>query len=219
MADHSVRFRLLVSSGGVQPAFTVPATTQLSLQIATRLISAAPHAFTGVRFVASRDISVQAFKDSTVILVGSPRASPWLNLFENKLNFQFEHDPARRVSAFRNRQALPGEDDAYAASPSDAVGGKVYSLVALMPNLAGNGRVLMLVGTRSEGTEAAAEAVTNPLVLAGILDELRDLDGSVPYFEALLESEVIGSAPATPRIVAVRRHKTSDQPSLASTFR
>ncbi|MBI1357852.1 MAG: hypothetical protein GC160_26240 [Acidobacteria bacterium] len=207
-----------LAAGGVAEGSPVPATTQLSLQIATRLISAQPDRFSQVRFVASRDMRIEGFKQGNVILVGSPRACPWLSLFEDRLNFQFEHDPVRRVSAFRNRRSLPGEAATYPAAPSNSVGGNVYSLVALASNLTHTGRVLILMGTRSEGTQAAAEAVTSPVILDSILQQVGSTDsGAIPDFEALLESKVMGSSTTPPKLIAVRRHESGEIDTLASS--
>lgn len=208
------RERALEIGGAVGPS-PVPATTQLSLQIATRLIASQPAVFSQVRFVASRDVRLDELKRNNVILVGSPRASPWLGLFEGALNFRFEHDPARRVSVFRNRSPLPGEHAEYAATSSEAFGGKVYSLVALAPNLGRTGSVLILMGTRSEGTRAAAEAVTSSPVLDRILDAVGYSGaGRAPYFEALLESSIMGDSTTPPKLVAVRRHEAVEGDSV-----
>jgi len=208
----------LGASGAVRHS-PVPATTQLSLRIATRLAAHQPERFGRVRFVPSREMRLQDFKDKNVILVGSPRACPWLSLFENTLNFQFEHDPVRHVSAFRNRSPQPGEPASYQATASNAVGGKVYSSVALLPNLTRTGRVLILMGARTEGTAAAGEAVTTPRILETILQAVGySGSGPLPYFEALLESRVIGNSSAAPNVVAVRRY-APDRTTLAAVYR
>jgi len=208
----------LGASGTVRHS-PVPATTQLSLRIATRLAAHQPERFGRVRFVPSREMRLQDFKDKNVILVGSPRACPWLSLFENTLNFQFEHDPVRLVSGFRNRSPQPGESASYQATASNGVGGKVYSSVALLPNLTRTGRVLILMGARAEGTAAAGEAVTTPRILETILQAVGYSGaGPLPYFEALLESRVIGNSTAAPQVVAVRRYEP-DRTTLTAEAR
>ncbi len=195
----------------------VPATTQLSLQIATRLAAHQPARFRRVRFLPSGDLRLEAFQKQNVILVGSPRACPWLSLFESSMNFQFQHDPVRRISRFRNLEPRPGEPGTFDAAPSDGPGGNVYSAVALLPNLSGSGHVLILMGTRTEGTAAAAEAVATPGILRSILSSAGyNGSGPVPYFEALLESRVIGDSTTTPQIISVRTHPRRHAPLTAS---
>jgi hypothetical protein len=197
----------------------VAATTQLSLKIATRLAAHQPERFGRVRFTPSGEVRLDSFKGQNVILVGSPRACPWLSLFEASMDFHFEHDPVRLVSGFRNLRPKHGEAALFAAAPSNSVGGKVYSTVASLPNLSGNGRVLILMGTRSEGTAAAAEAVTTPGILQSILAAAGySGTGAVPYFEALLESRVIGDSTTPPELVTVRTHSAA-APRLTASRR
>ncbi len=211
------RPRLEVYVGQNTTSSPVPATTQLSLQIATRLAAHQPARFGRVRFLPSGDLRLEAFQKQNVILVGSPRACPWLSLFESSMNFQFQHDPVRRISRFRNLEPRPGEPGTFDAAPSDGPGGNVYSAVALLPNLSGNGRVLILMGTRTEGTAAAAEAVATPRILRSILSSAGYTgSGPVPYFEALLESRVIGDSTTTPQIIAIRTHPPRNAPLTAS---
>lgn len=206
----------LLKSGLVKPS-PVTATTQLSLRIATQLAAHQPERFGRVRFVPAGEVRMQDFKETNVILVGSPRACPWLALFEESLNFQFEHDPVRHVSGFRNRRPRSGEASAFLATPSNEAGGKVYSTVALLPNLTRTGHILILMGTRTEGTAAAAEAVTTPRILKAILSSVGYTgSGPLPYFEALLEARVMGNATAEPQILTSRLY-SPDQPTLTAS--
>jgi len=123
-----------------------------------------------VRF--ARDMHVRDFEHGNYVIVGSRRGNPWSSLFDRNLNFSFEEDPATHVFYFRNRHPKPGEALNYVRS-SEAGGSTVgYVDVAMLPNLARTGTVLLLNGSSMEDTEAAAELVLNsvlPPVLAHAL--------------------------------------------------
>jgi len=184
---------------------TYQATTQLSLRIAARLLASQPVRLSHASFLPSREIGMRDFKEKNLILVGSPRACPWIGLFRDTLNFQFDYDRVHIQSSFRNRQPRPGEQALYMAPPAGQSGGTVYSVVALLPNLGHSGKVLILTGTREEGTEAAADVVTTPYVLKDVLRSIG-YDGAapLPFFEVLLESRRLAGVSMAPHVLGSR---------------
>ena len=198
----------------------VQATSQLSLRACAHLLAVQPARFSRVSFTSSREVRVQDFKAKNVILMGSPRACPWIELFDDSLSFHFEFDPSRNQSRFLNLRPGPGEQALYTAARSGDLSGKVYSLVALLPNLGYTGKVLILTGTRTEGTEAATDAVSTP----GTVDRILEAIGSrrlapLPYFEVLLESQFVDGVNLAPRILATRVYRAGRGPGTARALR
>lgn len=132
----------------------------------------------------SRMINMQDLQRGNFIFIGN---SPWLSLFDPKLNFIQQEDPATHTHTFLNRNPLPGEPGSYAVIGNWSTESTSYASIALLPNLAHTGYILILDGTGMEATEAAMEFLSSPesgdkikRILKG-----RELDDSAP-FEILL---------------------------------
>ena len=61
----------------------------------------------------ARNLNIRDFKASNFVLVGSPRANPWVELFEPKMNFLFDFDTKVGRPFFRNRSPRHGEQAVY----------------------------------------------------------------------------------------------------------
>ena len=105
-------------------------------------------------------VQLSDFKNHNAILFGSPTSNPWARLFGEKLNFQFEWDETRR-GMIRNRSPRPGEQSVYAMKSNPGESGRAYATIAFVPNVNGEGHVLLVEGTTAEGTEAAGEFITD----------------------------------------------------------
>jgi hypothetical protein len=152
----------------------------------------------------ARTIAGRDFNDGNIILFGSVTNNPWSNLFEERLNFRMVR---RAVPAFVNVQARPGELERY-ANPQDASinSGQGYARVALLPNLSGNGYVLLLTGLNMVTAEAAAEFVTNPKYLPELLKLFNSRTANdLPSFELLLQTSSFDTTPKDMSILAWRR--------------
>jgi hypothetical protein len=177
---------------------------------------------TGARFVGSvfnlrgvsrdrlsvryaRELEPRDFRGNHVILIGSARSNPWVELFEPKLNFRFEFDFARSRPVVRNQEPRKGELPAYEAGGSDGNSGEIYSTIALVPNLAGDGNVLIVSGTGTVGTESASDMLFNENLARQMIRKLNvEKDGRVQYFEVLLKSSRLGTISRGSDIVAYR---------------
>jgi hypothetical protein len=154
---------------------------------------------------SARDVQSRDFKGNNVILMGSIRSNPWVELFEPKLNFRFEFDFALSRAAVRNVSPRPGESAIYEAGGRDGKSNEIYSTVALVPNLTKDGYVLLLSGTRTEGTESASELLLNSDLTAKMIDSLQlRKAGRLHYFEILLKSARMGGTSKGAEIIAHR---------------
>jgi hypothetical protein len=157
---------------------------------------------TNIRY--SRFLSVREFKTGNFILIGSRRGIPFEELFEPQLNFSMEQDRARHVYLVRNRAPHAGEPHTFESSV--AKDGDTYADIALLPNLAGTGSVLILSGIDMAGTEAAGELVASPEFSELLVKMLGPRTGPAPpsYIEMLMQAKVVAGATQSPKIVAYR---------------
>lgn len=159
----------------------------------------------------ARQVNASDLRSGNFILLSSPIASPWITLFEDKLNFRyrvrFDKAPSQGLSTeFENLHPRPGEKLLYPAAPSVPEFGLTYGLVARVPNLMGTGKVLLICGLTYTGFEAAGEYATDPnaaIELAHLL-KVNDIN-QAPDFEVLLETYSIEAAPQYVRVAAFRR--------------
>lgn len=154
----------------------------------------------GLLVVRPSDFNIDTMKFSNVVLLGSPRANPWVYLIEKELGFRYVYDVQTQHSAFQDRLAKTGEAQDY---PTDSK--TSYCRIAYLPNLSGNGNLLNIAGTETEGTEGGGEFATSENTIQQLRDRLDIPKGPLPYFEALLRSERVGGATPHLTIIAARR--------------
>lgn len=177
---------------------------------------------TGARFVGSvfelpgisrdrlsvryaRELEPRDFKGNHVLLIGSARSNPWVELFEPRLNFRFEFDFTHSRPVVRNQSPLPGELPVYEAGGRDGSSDEIYSTIALVPNLSDDGNVLIVSGTGMVGTESASDMLFNNSLAWQMIRKLNlQKDGRVQYFEVLLKSSKLGTTSRSSNIVAYR---------------
>lgn len=174
----------------------------LTLAHLVRLPEAAPER-TLVHY--ARDMHIEDFSSDNLILIGAEEAVPWVELFENHMDFVFSIDHPDRHSSFINRRPLPGELGEYSPD-SDGKKGKAYGVIAFLPNLGTSGNVLILEGLSMVGTEATTDLAMDDKRLLPLLNSMRRKDGSLPHFEMLLESDSLGDGPGPARVVAIHLH-------------
>jgi hypothetical protein len=110
----------------------------------------------------------------------------------------------------RNNHPLPGEQPKYAAKFDPISNSMVrdYALILMEPNHTKEERLLSLNGLNTQGTEAAAEYVTNPESLAelrkALLAASSDKKRIPPFFEALLSVPVENFVPGGASLVTVK---------------
>jgi hypothetical protein len=171
-------------------------------RVAQRIVALDPLG-KNIHLYYARDYAPTLIKQDNIILIGSRKSNPWVDLFEASLNFSVEYDPNRFVSYIKNRTPTAGEQDIYTSPPApDANSG--YSVVAYLPSSDGAGKVLIIAGTGSEATEGAGEFVTSEDQLANFQKMLRV--STLPYFEVLLKTTHLNGTPMDAKIVAYRSY-------------
>lgn len=178
-------------------------TSMVNLQIASR-ISHLPGTHAGqIQIRYARDLRANDLKDSSVILLGSKQTDPWVELFEPGMNFVMQIDSNRDTASILDRSPRGSELSHYDSKGTDPQQ-TVFAVVALRHSLGGTKPVLILEGTSMAGTEAAADFVLDDISLLPFLNKIRRPDGSIPYFEVLLQSNSLDGNASQSKIVAYR---------------
>jgi len=160
---------------------------------------------TVVRF--ARDLSMRDVGSGNLILIGSKQSNPWVQLYEAKLNFQFEYQSGTHSVFIVNRAPQKGEESEYHPSALDATTRVIYGGIAFLPNLNRDSSVLILQGTSMGGTEVALELLGNESQFQDLIRRITGRparDGAPPYFEALIRTQSINGVAAESSIAAYR---------------
>jgi hypothetical protein len=151
----------------------------------------------------SRTVSAEDLKDHDVILLGGFLSNDW----SGKL--PITEDFVHTVSAMiENRHPQPGEEREYRPIFSQQNGDLVedYALITVKPNILYENTVMVLAGSHSAGTEAAAEYVTSKNYLQVFTERLRQMGGSAgapKYYQALLKVGVENGIPTTISLLTI----------------
>jgi hypothetical protein len=155
----------------------------------------------------ARDLRLRDLDEGNYVFIGSPGSNPWVQLFENRLNFQeTEGLVGEGPKAFLNKSPRQGERNTYEGLRWTGTAGEDYADIALLPNEQHDSAILILQGLQQEGTEAAGRFLAD----ANNRRELRSalgLSGDPKervWFEALIRTKAVAGAPNSETVVAVR---------------
>lgn len=147
-------------------------------------------------------------KNRDLIFIGSPSEN--LSLRELPLAFDFRFEtvrdgPRKGDLSIANLHPEGGEPDRYLGS-KDLPITRDYALISMFPGPASPQSVLLLAGTTTFGTQAAAEFVCREDTVAEIL--AKNPGGMLKPFSAVIEVEIKGGVPVRSRLAAYRRLNT-----------
>jgi hypothetical protein len=151
----------------------------------------------------ARDLSISDARESNLILIGGARANPWVQLFAGHMNFTVDYDWQKNKNMVVNRHPAPGESPFYLQDAADPQN-RLYGLVAYEPSLDGEGNCLLVSGTSSAATQAAADFLLSNHLFSDFLHSIGRPDGSIPHFELLLSARDLNGSVAESAIVASR---------------
>ncbi len=151
----------------------------------------------------ARELTTNDLKRGNVILIGATEANPWVELFERNMNFVFSHDRNHRVMSVVNRSPTGSEPRQWDSLYTDAQR-RVFGVVAYLPNLSGNGNVLIVEGTSMAGTDSAWDFVSDDSQLLPFLKQIQRSDGSLPHFEVVLGTNNFNGSAAKSTVLAWR---------------
>ena len=150
-----------------------------------------------------RDLRLDDLKNANAILIGSVGSNPWAALPENGANFRIVYRQAMEGATILNVKPQPGEAQSYSSHWNEPAH-ETFALIDFLPNVGGNGHLLLLQGLDVAGTQAAGEMLFHPAAIAPILRRATRPDGSLRSFEILLRSTSIESNSAGTLVIASR---------------
>jgi hypothetical protein len=152
-----------------------------------------------------RDLRLDDLKDANAILIGSVGSNPWASIGDGSTNFHIVYRQGRDGATLVNEHPEPGEQKSYESHWNDPAH-ETFALIAFLPNMGGNGHLLLLEGLDVAGTQAAAEALFHSSAVAPILGRAMRSDGSIQPFEMLVRSTSINWNSTDAQVIASRIH-------------
>lgn len=141
-----------------------------------------------------------------LVFIGGPdtnqpqRELPHLQQFGFKT---VDEEPQRDKPAVISLHSRAGEPEYFFASGLPYT--MDYAVIGLVPGLGAGHKALILAGTTTYGTQAAAEFLLQEDNVRGILTRLPQSGApNLPFFEALIRVKVSGGVPVQPELVSVR---------------
>jgi hypothetical protein len=164
----------------------------------TEIPATYPHYLTLARYFTADQI-----KRDNVILIGGKKADPWDDLFDDQLNFITDFDYTRGLQIVRNRNPRVGEQAVYTVHlASDNLIG--YAVIAYLPNPSHAGNAIILAGTDSDATGAAAAFLGSESQMQNLINTFGVK--RFPYFEVLLKTSRLSGTFFDAELVAYRTY-------------
>ncbi|HKQ72229.1 MAG TPA: hypothetical protein VJ810_00780 [Blastocatellia bacterium] len=153
----------------------------------------------------SRRLIAEDLKNHDAILLGSSWVKEWQG--NAPIRKCFTSGPS---TAIINHNLLPGDEREYHAKYDDETGKLIedYAIISIKPGISERKTVMIVAGTRSEGTQGAVEYLTDENYLADLNQRLLQAFGDFPkYFQVLLRVSVDNGIPTNISVVRVRETK------------
>jgi hypothetical protein len=153
--------------------------------------------------------SLDDVRNNDLIFIGSPAENLTLLEIPGTREFVFQKvdsGPRKGDVQVVNVHPATGESQVLLASPSSQSVSEDYAIVGLEPGLDPDRSMLILAGTTTVGTQAAAEYVCREDSLAELLQRLGvSKPGELKPFEALLRVKVTHGVPVKIDLIALRK--------------
>jgi hypothetical protein len=153
--------------------------------------------------------SLDDAKNNDLIFVGSPAENLTLLEIPGTQEFVFERvtsGPRKGDLGVRNVHPQGGEPSMFLASPSNQLTTEDYAVIGLVRGIDPQRSVLVLAGTTTMGTQAAAEYICRQDSLDELLQRLGvSKPEDLKPFEALLRVKVTQGVPVKTDLVALRK--------------
>jgi hypothetical protein len=154
--------------------------------------------------VPAGSISARDFRmpqPDNLILLGHPKGNPWVQFFEDRLNFRYQFDFEKRQGSIVNRAPAAGEQAVYTARFGD----EGYCVVACLPKTEGSGTVLLLFGSDMSSLEAGGRFVTSDASLEQLYRRMGAQSQRAPAaMEVLLKTRLLDNLARGYEVIAYR---------------
>lgn len=155
---------------------------------------------------SAKDLNADDLSHGDFVFVGARSSNPWVELFNDQLNFQFVEEFPLGHRYILNRKPQTGESKTYNVVGATGSSGSDYATISLLPARNGAGKVLLIQGLRMEGTEAALQLLEDPKDRDRMRDRVIAANGhkAPEYFEVLLRAQSVAGSPMSLELLAVR---------------
>ncbi len=156
----------------------------------------------------ARDFTFRGIKSNNVILLGNSSSNPWMEPFQNRLGIRWTFQDDLGIYYPVDTLASASEQNRFRVPADPAEAREGYCMVALLPNLTGTGKVLIISGTGGSTVGAAGDFLADEQSLAHLRAMLPakagGKDSEFPYFEALIRMKSRSSLPKDVTVVLCR---------------
>lgn len=150
----------------------------------------------------AKHLRVRDFRSGNFVVLGSGTSNPWHLLFKDQLNFHYAGEPDQ-PARIMNRHPRPGEPILLA--PDSPQANDSYGIVALVQNLTGTGKALLIAGFSMEATEACGDFLLKPESRLRLLRALGvPSESEIAGFEVVLKTNAVSGTGRTAEIIATR---------------
>ena len=153
--------------------------------------------------------SLDDAQNNNLIFVGSPAENLTLLDIPSTHEFVFQRltsGPRKGDLAVINVHPQPGEEKMFLSTPPGTPLTEDYAIIGLVPGMNPARSFLILAGTTTIGTQAAAEYVSRPDSLEQLLLRLSVSEtGAIKPFEVVLRVKVVRGVPVARELVALRK--------------
>ena len=159
-----------------------------------------------LNIVTARDFRIRDLNKLEHDPDGFGLSNPWVEVFQQTINFVMDQDAATRTNLIRNLHPKPGEQEQYVLGDAKKVNpAQGYATVALLPNPAQSGKVMIVSGADVPGTEAAIRFLTAESLWAPFYRRIA-AGGHLPSFEVVLAYRRLSNSSGDVSPVAWRVH-------------
>ena len=151
----------------------------------------------------ARYFTADEIKRDNVVLIGGKKSVPWDDLFDDQLNFVTDYDYVHGMPIVRNRDPKPEEQAVYTIAQTSS-NLTEYAVIAYLPNPSHSGNIIILAGTDSDATGAAAAYLTSETQMQNLRNTFGR--GRFPYFEVLLKTSRLSGTFFDAELVAYRTY-------------
>jgi hypothetical protein len=141
-------------------------------------------------------------KDGNFILLGSPRSNPWALFYNDHLDFRFVFDKDSGQEIIENIQPRKGESSSYVPTAMGFATGQSFAVASYLRNPDHLGHVLLIAGANAEGTEAAADLMTDSAKLSAVMGRCGlPHTAPIPNFQLLLRLSTMAGSPGHSEVI------------------
>lgn len=153
----------------------------------------------------ARDVAIADTHDNNLILIGSETFNPWVMLYQPEMDFVAHYDYVADVYSVQNKSPKQGEEANYIYRRTKPAL-KAITHIALLNNVQGQGRVMIVEGTSMGTTYGAVNFLTSDWLYGPVLRQATDSSGRLHDFEVLLSGDFIHGGVGNSKVIAVHVH-------------